>query len=144
MGTGKLCQGDLPLHSPHLRCLIVPTPASPNVVAATSSSLHNKQQFRCLLDSRLVNDANVGDPRRLFVGKVPVDATAEEIEGLFSQFGAIDHVDLPKKRGIGFVSYLSEEGAEKALSNRPLRLRGVVLNVVRSDNRPVKANAASK
>lgn len=71
---------------------------------------------------------NTGD--RLFITKIPPEATREEVEALFSRFGQWTDVYLPAgnfpagHKGICFISYADSQSAELAMSCGPHQLRG--------------------
>jgi RNA recognition motif-containing protein len=60
--------------------------------------------------------------RRLYVGNLPYKATDEELTALFSQAGAVDNVRVMRDqatgraRGFAFVEMVSDEDAQKAIS----------------------------
>merc|ERR1719491_409775 len=79
---------------------------------------------------------NSGD--RLFVTKIPPEATREEVESFFSQFGAWTDLYLPNgsfpagHKGICFISYESPTSVQMALQAAPqaiLRGQQLVLDV---------------
>ena len=59
--------------------------------------------------------------KKLYVGNLPYSATEEGIETLFSQYGELESVTLIKDRdtgrakGFGFVEFVNQADAEKAL-----------------------------
>lgn len=61
------------------------------------------------------------DPKKLFVGNLPFSMTEEQITELFAQYGEIASVKLiidkmtGRSRGFAFVTFASEEDAQKAL-----------------------------
>jgi RNA recognition motif-containing protein len=60
--------------------------------------------------------------RRLYVGNLPYKATDEDLTALFSQAGAVDNVRVMRDqatgraRGFAFVEMVSDEDAQKAIS----------------------------
>jgi cold-inducible RNA-binding protein len=73
---------------------------------------------------------------KLFVGNLPFAATSRTLETLFSPFGELRGAKLVldrgtrKPRGFGFVTFVDDEGAVKALAlngfvhdGRPLTVR---------------------
>ncbi len=83
------------------------------------------------------------DERTLFLGKLPYDATAEEISALFRQYdaGAVERVTLPvapdgRPRGFGFVTLESTESVAQALERLArAQLRGRQLVVTAAQPR---------
>jgi RNA recognition motif-containing protein len=67
---------------------------------------------------------------RLFISKIPPDATREEVEALFSRFGQWTDVFLPNgnfpagHKGICFISYSDQQAAQLAIQCGPHQLRG--------------------
>eukprot|EP01018_Ginkgo_biloba_P030513 Gb_27963 [translate_table: standard] len=62
--------------------------------------------------------------KKIFVGRVPVEATTEDLRLYFSQFGKIVDVYLPKDakkishRGFGFVTFAEESSTERVALKR--------------------------
>lgn len=62
--------------------------------------------------------------RKIFVGRIPVEATAEDLQLYFSQFGQVLDAYLPKDakkishRGFGFVTFAEESTAEHVSQRR--------------------------
>lgn len=74
-------------------------------------------------------------PCKLFVGCLPIkpEATKEELEDYFSQFGEISDVYIPKPyRGFGFVTFQDGNVVQKVLSQTH-RLRHSTLNITHAD-----------
>jgi RNA recognition motif-containing protein len=89
--------------------------------------------------------------RTIYVGNLPYDATQVEVETLFSErnAGPIVRVSLPtdddgRKRGFGFVSMPSAEGASaaiEALRGADIRGRNLVINLAYpKGDRPPREN----
>ena len=51
---------------------------------------------------------------KLYVGNLHYAVTTEEVEGLFSQFGTIEHINLIQGKGFGFVEMSTQAEAEAA------------------------------
>lgn len=72
---------------------------------------------------------------RLFITKIPPEATKEEVEALFSMFGQWTDVYLPPgsfpagHKGICFISYSDPSAAQLAMQCGPHQLRGQELVV---------------
>lgn len=92
------------------------------------------------------NNANAPD-RTIYVGNLPYDATEDEVDALFRERGAgpIQRVSLPideagRRRGFGFVSMTTAEGANaaiEALRGADLRGRPLFVNLAHPrDARP--------
>ena len=74
-------------------------------------------------------------PCKLFVGCLPIkpEATKEELEDYFAQFGEISDVYIPKPyRGFGFVTFQDGNVVQKVLSQTH-RLRHSTLNITHAD-----------
>lgn len=62
--------------------------------------------------------------RKIFVGRIPVETTAEDLQLYFSQFGQVLDVYIPKDankishRGFGFVTFVEESTAEHVSQRR--------------------------
>eukprot|EP00928_Gymnodinium_smaydae_P078665 TRINITY_DN62772_c0_g1_i1.p1 TRINITY_DN62772_c0_g1~~TRINITY_DN62772_c0_g1_i1.p1 ORF type:complete len:321 (-),score=97.11 TRINITY_DN62772_c0_g1_i1:258-1169(-) len=67
----------------------------------------------------------VVNPRKLFIGGLPREATEETLTAFFQQFGAIEKLDVKMdaatggSRGFGFVIYSDEAAAQAVLRNGP-------------------------
>lgn len=65
-------------------------------------------------------EENSTSPTKLYVGNIDYSATESELSQLFSQYGAIEFVNIPvnrytgRARGFGFVSFVSPKDAERA------------------------------
>ena len=77
---------------------------------------------------------------KLYVGNLSYNATAEDLSGLFSKFGAVQSAEIIKDRytgqskGFAFVQMSSSEEAEKALELNGSDFLGRNINV--SEARP--------
>lgn len=78
--------------------------------------------------------------KRLFVGKLPYEATNNQLEELFSQAGKVQSVSLitdratGQSKGFAFVEMETEEAAQKAIQmfqNYNLNGRTIVVNEAR-------------
>ena len=61
------------------------------------------------------------ETKKLFVRNLDWNLTEEQVHQFFAQFGEVASVKLPldkfgRKRGFGFVEYINEEDAQKALA----------------------------
>ena len=77
---------------------------------------------------------------KLFVGNLPWSMTGDELQEIFSQFGEIKEVTLitdrmsGRSKGFGFVEFVSEEDAAKAveaMNGSDLQGRSIIVNVAR-------------
>ncbi|WP_413173555.1 ATP-binding protein [Anabaena azotica] len=84
-----------------------------------------------MIDSARVSESNdTSDYAKIFIGNVDFNANEQDLETLFSQFGEISDVYIPKdrmsgnSRGFAIVEFEKLESAKKALeSTRPIFLR---------------------
>jgi RNA recognition motif-containing protein len=82
---------------------------------------------------------NTSGPVKLFVGGLSWNTTAEDLRGVFGNFGAIEDVTVPmdrgtgRSRGFGFVTFTKPEDATEAAA----RMNGATL-----DGRSLKVNNA--
>ena len=84
--------------------------------------------------------------KKLYVGNLSFQTTEDELNGLFSQFGAVESVtiindrDTGRSKGFGFVEMDSEESAKKAmeaLNGKDFGGRNLVVNEARPrEDRP--------
>jgi RNA-binding protein Musashi len=100
----------------------------------------------------LLRDAQI-DPKRaiprdeqektakIFVGGVSQDATEEDFEGFFAQFGRVIDAtlmmdkDTGRPRGFGFVTFDNDAAVEKCLQFYPLEILGKPIEVKRAQPR---------
>lgn len=77
---------------------------------------------------------------KLFVGNLPYGLTSNEIEDMFSQYGAVTDVHVPvdrdtgRPRGFAFVTMASADeaaGATKGLDGQDIEGRNIVVNEAR-------------
>lgn len=77
--------------------------------------------------------------KKLYVGNLPFTATEGELNGLFSEYGTVQKVDLitdretGRPRGFGFVE-MDASGADKAISaldNKDFNGRTLKVNVAK-------------
>ena len=72
---------------------------------------------------------------KLYVGNIDYAATEAELASYFGQFGAVEFVNIPvnrytgKARGFGFVSFISKEDAERAMSLHGSEFKGRQIQV---------------
>ena len=76
--------------------------------------------------------------KKLFVGNINWNASKEDLENIFSQYGELEEAILIKdenwrSKGFGFISYVNEEDAKKATAE---------LNGFQIDGRPLFVNEA--
>lgn len=76
--------------------------------------------------------------KKLFVGNINWNATQQDLENIFSEYGQLEEVILIKhedwrSKWFGFVTYVNEQDAQKALSE---------LNWFQIDGRPLFVNEA--
>jgi cold-inducible RNA-binding protein len=82
--------------------------------------------------------------KTIYVGNLPYQATPEELEELFGQYGQVERVDIisdrftGKSRGFGFVEMNSDEEAQAAitaLEGKQFGNRDLVVNEARPRTR---------
>ncbi|KAH9564908.1 hypothetical protein CY35_04G049100 [Sphagnum magellanicum] len=84
---------------------------------------------------------------KIFVGRLPLEATAEDLRRYFNNFGRISDVYVPKDakktshRGFGFVTF-SDEGAAERVALRTHEILGHQIAVDRAAPQDEMANAA--
>lgn len=72
--------------------------------------------------------------RKIFVGRIPIEVTVDEVRAYFSKFGPLLDVYLPKDkektthRGFGFVTFAEESSVEQVVA-RTHELRGQMLAI---------------
>ncbi|MCO5568623.1 hypothetical protein L7F22_022322 [Adiantum nelumboides] len=72
--------------------------------------------------------------RKIFVGRIPIEASVEEVRGHFGKFGPLLDVYLPKDkektthRGFGFVTFADESAVEQVVA-RTHEIRGQMLAI---------------
>ncbi|CAM6072223.1 unnamed protein product [Sphagnum tenellum] len=84
---------------------------------------------------------------KIFVGRLPLEATSEDLRRYFNNFGRISDVYVPKDakktshRGFGFVTF-SDEGAAERVALRTHEILGHQIAVDRAAPQDEMANAA--
>eukprot|EP00794_Sanderia_malayensis_P014199 gene14199-15681_t len=73
-------------------------------------------------------------PGRIFVGCLPEDVTALELGEYFTKFGKVLQAkilrdDCGRSKRFGFISFQSEESVQKVLEEKPIVVKGKVINV---------------
>lgn len=79
------------------------------------------------------------DKNKLFVGSLPWSITNDSLRELFSQYGEITDAvviidrNSGRSKGFGFVTFATEESAQKALemSGKEVEGRTIVVNVAK-------------
>ncbi len=80
------------------------------------------------------------DKKKLYVGNLPYSVNSDELRKIFSEFGeVVDAIVLSDKfsgrsKGFGFVTFATEEMAQKAvegLNGKEVGGRNLVVNVAR-------------
>lgn len=78
---------------------------------------------------------------KIFVGGVSQEATEDDFEGFFAQFGRVVDAtlmmdkDTGRPRGFGFVTFDSDAAVEKCLAYQPLEILGKPIEVKRAQPR---------
>ena len=82
-------------------------------------------------------------PKKLYVGNLSFQATAEEVRELFAGFGQVDNVSLVtdrysgRSRGFAFVEMAAEDAANKAreaLNGKPFQERNLTVDWARPES----------
>jgi len=85
-------------------------------------------------DQQVINNA------KIFVGNLPWSATSDQLQEIFSQFGAIKEATLisdrmtGRSKGFGFVEFVNEADAAKAveaMNGSDLDGRAIIVNIAR-------------
>lgn len=85
---------------------------------------------------------------KIFVGGVSQDATEEDFESFFAQFGRVIDAtlmmdkDTGRPRGFGFVTFDSDAAVERCLEYHPLEILGKPIEVKRAQPRGKMGEAA--
>ena len=78
--------------------------------------------------------------KKLFVGSLAWETTEDELRDLFAQFGEVEEAiiisdrDSGRSKGFGFVTFVNDEEADKAveaLNGSDLKGRNIVVNEAR-------------
>lgn len=82
-------------------------------------------------------------PKKLYVGNLSFQATAEEVRELFAGFGQVENVSLVtdrysgRSRGFAFVEMTAEDAANKAreaLNGKPFQERNLTVDWARPES----------
>ncbi|XP_019182506.1 PREDICTED: RNA-binding protein Musashi homolog 2-like [Ipomoea nil] len=74
--------------------------------------------------------------KKIFVGGVPPDSTDEELKEHFEKFGTVEHAEIRRPRGFGFVTFESEEAAKTALRIRFQHMKNKMVEVKVAEVKP--------
>jgi squamous cell carcinoma antigen recognized by T-cells 3 len=83
--------------------------------------------------------------RAIFIGQLPFKATESDIEEVFSQYGEIEKIRMPRdpenksrNKGICFITYadLTSAAAALAMNGQELQGRRLKVNMAKDDNKP--------
>ena len=72
---------------------------------------------------------------KLYVGNFPYSVSEDQLRGIFSQYGEISDLamimdrDTGRPKGFGFITFATQEAAEKALEQNGKDLEGRPLRV---------------
>merc|ERR1719354_929912 len=81
-------------------------------------------------------------PTKLFIGRLPSEATTQDLQDVFSKYGALKDVYIPPSaKGYGFVTFGSVAAAYRAM-NQTHSLHGQYLNVSTANSKN-KSNGAN-
>ena len=85
------------------------------------------------------------DPKKIFVGSLPWSIASEGLRELFAEFGdivdavVITNRDTGQSKGFGFVTFATEDSAQKALEKNGAEVEGrtIVVNIAKpKEERP--------
>lgn len=123
------------------------SPVRQNKQGTSSQTRDPRRTFRGLLFVSQI-DPKRAIPRdeqektaKIFVGGVSQEATEEDFEGFFAQFGRVVDAtlmmdkDTGRPRGFGFVTFDSDAAVEKCLEYHPLEILGKPIEVKRAQPR---------
>merc|ERR1712080_93143 len=80
-------------------------------------------------------------PTKLFIGRLPREATVDELKDCFSDYAPLKDVYIPKNfRGFGFVTFNSQSEAQEVLNSTHI-IRGNVLNISHPAPKPKEGEA---
>ena len=85
-------------------------------------------------------------PKRIYVGNLPFSATDEEVRAMFSEFGAVNSVDLitdretGRPRGFGFVEMDGADASEAISALDGAQFGGRTLKVNEAKPREPRPN----
>lgn len=79
---------------------------------------------------------------KLYVGNLPFSVNEEQLRGVFAQYGDISELslimdrDTGRPKGFGFITFASQQAAEKALEQNGKDLGGRPLRVNIATDKP--------
>jgi RNA recognition motif-containing protein len=82
------------------------------------------------------------EQNKLYVGNFPYSVDEDQLRGIFSQYGEISELalimdrDTGRPKGFGFITFATQEAAEKALEQNGKDLGGRPLKVNIATNKP--------
>ncbi|KAI9833622.1 MAG: hypothetical protein M1819_003575 [Sarea resinae] len=141
-------------YNTHRRFCYVQFKSSSQAHAATQlhgKSLGDKQKLVVRVSDPSHKQSRTGpvyEGRELFLSNLDWDVTEDEISQIFSKFGTVEKVRLPrnisgKSKGMAFVVFSSKDEATAALELNLIKLKSRLLNVSISEPNPAKRQAAT-
>ncbi|HEY1991594.1 MAG TPA: RNA-binding protein [Gammaproteobacteria bacterium] len=85
---------------------------------------------------------------KLYVGNLPFSVDETQLRGIFSQYGEISELalimdrDTGRPKGFGFITFATQQGAEKALEQNGKDVGGRALRVNIATDKPREARSA--
>ncbi|XP_019160473.1 PREDICTED: heterogeneous nuclear ribonucleoprotein 1-like [Ipomoea nil] len=67
--------------------------------------------------------------KKIFVGGIPPDSTNEELKEHLEKYGTVEHAEIRRPMGFGFVTFESKEAAKTALRNRFQHMKNKTVEV---------------
>lgn len=125
----------------HLRVIHYTTSSMPKnyafVVFKSVDSVEKAIQGKNFVDSRRLevvrHDRDVTHEKKIYLKGIPLELEINDIKEHFFQYGDIKSVDIPmtgkKRRDYGFVEFMSESSAIKALKQQSHEVKGHALQV---------------
>jgi nucleolin len=88
-------------------------------------------------------DAGAANPKKLYVGNLPWSIDEQGLMEMFSQYGVVEKVDMPRNergqsRGLGFVEFAEADAASAAadaLNGQDLEGRALTVNIAKPMSR---------
>ena len=102
---------------------------------AFMETMEDNQALQNTANSTSNTAPQVDSQYKLYVGNIDYAATESELATYFAQFGQVEFVNIPvnrytgKARGFGFVSFVSKEDAERAMSLHGSEFKGRQIQV---------------
>ncbi|CAG5114304.1 Oidioi.mRNA.OKI2018_I69.chr2.g8364.t1.cds [Oikopleura dioica] len=109
-----------------------------------NEAAQNEQRPAQQKTGKMIDDGNVGNSAKMFVGGLSKNTTTESLKAYFSNFGEVQDVvvkvdpNTQQSRGFGFVLFINEESVEAVVAQQHHELDGKKIDPKKAQRRDGK------